>query len=48
MCLIQSGRVIDSILIGRLLTEQLNEVTAHLGLPDDIMPTRRSRKDHGT
>jgi hypothetical protein len=43
VCLIQSGRVIDSILTGQPLAESLDEVTASLVLSGDITPTRRSR-----
>lgn len=47
VCLIQSGRIIDSILTGQPLAERLNQATAHLGLSDNIVPTRRSRGDRG-
>jgi hypothetical protein len=43
VCLIQSGKIIDSILTGQPFTQVLNEATGHLGLPGNIVPTRRSR-----
>ncbi|MEG3627500.1 hypothetical protein [Streptomyces poriticola] len=43
VCLIQSGRIIDSILTDQPLAQPLNEATAHLGLVGDIVPRRRSR-----
>jgi hypothetical protein len=48
VCLIQAGRVLDSILTGQPLTEVLDKATAHLGVPGDIVPRRRPRKGAGS
>ncbi|MFE2693668.1 hypothetical protein [Streptomyces mirabilis] len=40
VCLIQAGRVIDSILTGQPLATRLDAATGHLGVSADIVPTR--------
>ncbi|MET9374900.1 DUF5677 domain-containing protein [Streptomyces sp. NPDC002992] len=42
--LIQAGRVMDSILSGQPLTKMLDEATAYLGLPEDVLPKRREKR----
>ncbi|MFF6772781.1 hypothetical protein ACFY8W_04370 [Streptomyces sp. NPDC012637] len=42
--LVQAGQAINRILAGRPLTQPLQEATQHLGLPDDLVPTRRRRR----
>ncbi|HET6357323.1 DUF5677 domain-containing protein [Streptomyces sp.] len=44
VCLIQAGRVIDGILTGQPLAQALDEATAHLGLPENILPRRREKR----
>ena len=39
--LVQAGQVINRILTGQPLTQPLQEATQHLGLPDDLVPTRK-------
>ena len=47
VCLIQAGRILDSILTGQPLTESLDRTTAHLGVLGDIVPRRRARRGAG-
>lgn len=47
VCLIQAGRVLDSILTGQPLAEELDQATAHLAIPGDIVPRRRPRRGAG-
>ncbi|MEU3529732.1 hypothetical protein AB0E62_38835 [Streptomyces sp. NPDC038707] len=44
VCLIQAGRILDSILSEQLLAEELDQATAHLGVSGDIVPRRRLRR----
>ncbi|MFI6658126.1 hypothetical protein ACIBL8_21685 [Streptomyces sp. NPDC050523] len=47
VCLIQAGRIFDSILGERPLAAELDQVTAHLGVLGDIVPQRRPRRAAG-
>jgi hypothetical protein len=47
VCLIQAGRVLDSILTRQPLAEELDQATAHLGIPGNIVPRRRPRQGAG-
>jgi hypothetical protein len=47
VCLIQAGKVIDSLLAGNPLAGTLDAAVAHLGVPDHIVPRRRTRRSRG-
>ncbi|GAA2523350.1 hypothetical protein [Streptomyces longisporus] len=47
VCLIQAGRILDSILAEQPLAAELDQVTAHFGVPEDIVPRRRRRPGAG-
>ncbi|MBD3934827.1 hypothetical protein IF129_25105 [Streptomyces chumphonensis] len=44
VCLIQAGRVMDEILARHPFTQVLDEVSAHLGVPQKLLPQRRKQK----
>jgi hypothetical protein len=44
VCLVQAGRILDSILTGQPLAAELDQATTHLGVSGDIVPRRRPRR----
>jgi hypothetical protein len=48
VCLIQAGRILDSILTGQPLTAELDQATVHLGIAGDIVPRRRPHRGAGS